>query len=150
MQILVIFRNPKDTAVSFYHFSNNNPVLPSGQSWDAFFSDFMSGDGEKKHAGIPPCCIAHTSQPFFPIPRLSCVYGLINRVSGGFGIPLNPSGAKEGREAPQAFMGQQRAVCQRDVLKSVHGLKAESSKRHQMQESWTVSATSLCSVSPHL
>uniref|UniRef100_G3PB21 Sulfotransferase n=1 Tax=Gasterosteus aculeatus TaxID=69293 RepID=G3PB21_GASAC len=43
-KILVIFRNPKDTAVSFYHFSNNNPVLPSGQSWDAFFSDFMSGD----------------------------------------------------------------------------------------------------------
>lgn len=48
VQMLVIFRNPKDTLVSFFHFSNNNPVLPSGQSWDTFYSDFMSGDGEKK------------------------------------------------------------------------------------------------------
>lgn len=42
-KILVIFRNPKDTLVSFYHFSNNNPVLPS-ESWDSFYSNFMSGD----------------------------------------------------------------------------------------------------------
>lgn len=42
-KMLVIFRNPKDTLVSFYHFSNNNPVLPA-QSWDSFYSDFMSGD----------------------------------------------------------------------------------------------------------
>ncbi|XP_073338297.1 sulfotransferase 6B1 [Pagrus major] len=43
-KMLVIFRNPKDTLVSFFHFSNNNPVLPSGRSWDTFYSDFMSGD----------------------------------------------------------------------------------------------------------
>ncbi|XP_035029079.1 sulfotransferase 6B1 [Hippoglossus stenolepis] len=43
-KMLVIFRNPKDTLVSFYHFSNNNPVLPSGQSWESFYSHFMSGD----------------------------------------------------------------------------------------------------------
>ncbi|XP_008292064.1 sulfotransferase 6B1 [Stegastes partitus] len=43
-KMLVIFRNPKDTMVSYYHFSNNNPVLPSAQSWDAYFSQFMSGD----------------------------------------------------------------------------------------------------------
>ncbi|XP_070697375.1 sulfotransferase 6B1 [Pempheris klunzingeri] len=43
-KMLVIFRNPKDTLVSFYHFSNNNPVLPSGQSWDSFYSNFLSGD----------------------------------------------------------------------------------------------------------
>ncbi|KAM8739533.1 sulfotransferase 6B1 isoform 1-T1 [Acanthopagrus schlegelii] len=43
-KMLVIFRNPKDTLVSFFHFSNNNPVLPSGQSWDTFYSDFMSGE----------------------------------------------------------------------------------------------------------
>ncbi|KAK1905253.1 Sulfotransferase 6B1 [Dissostichus eleginoides] len=47
-KILVIFRNPKDTLVSFYHFSNNNPLLPS-ESWDSFYSNFMSGDGEKTH-----------------------------------------------------------------------------------------------------
>ncbi|XP_070771871.1 sulfotransferase 6B1 [Enoplosus armatus] len=43
-KMLVIFRNPKDTLVSFYHFSNNNPVLPSGPSWDSFYSHFLSGD----------------------------------------------------------------------------------------------------------
>ncbi|XP_063731233.1 sulfotransferase 6B1 isoform X2 [Eleginops maclovinus] len=43
VKILVIFRNPKDTLVSFYHFSNKNPYLPS-ESWDSFFSNFLSGD----------------------------------------------------------------------------------------------------------
>ncbi|KAL2083266.1 hypothetical protein ACEWY4_021039 [Coilia grayii] len=43
-KMLVIFRNPKDTLVSFYHFSNKNPVLPSAESWDSFYSDFMSGE----------------------------------------------------------------------------------------------------------
>ncbi|KAF7703367.1 sulfotransferase 6B1-like [Silurus meridionalis] len=43
-KILVVFRNPKDTVVSYYHFMNNNPVLPNAESWDKFFSDFMSGE----------------------------------------------------------------------------------------------------------
>ncbi|XP_056419340.1 sulfotransferase 6B1-like [Hyla sarda] len=43
-KILIILRNPKDAAVSYYHFSNNNPVLPSYSSWDAFFKDFITGD----------------------------------------------------------------------------------------------------------
>ncbi|XP_041959273.1 sulfotransferase 6B1-like [Alosa sapidissima] len=42
-KILVVWRNPKDTLVSFYHFMNKNPVLPSVE-WDKFFSDFMSGE----------------------------------------------------------------------------------------------------------
>lgn len=46
VQMLVVFRNPKDTLVSFFHFYNNNPVLPSAKSWESFYSDFMSGDGE--------------------------------------------------------------------------------------------------------
>ncbi|XP_062389609.1 sulfotransferase 6B1-like [Sardina pilchardus] len=40
---LVMWRNPKDTLVSFYHFMNKNPVLPNVE-WDKFFSDFMSGE----------------------------------------------------------------------------------------------------------
>lgn len=44
--MLVVFRNPKDTLVSYYHFYNKNPVLPSAQSWDSFFSNFMKGEGE--------------------------------------------------------------------------------------------------------
>ncbi|XP_026701448.1 sulfotransferase 6B1-like [Athene cunicularia] len=42
-KILVLIRNPKDTAVSYYHFYNNMPVLPSFSSWDEYFSAFMNG-----------------------------------------------------------------------------------------------------------
>ncbi|XP_012509275.1 PREDICTED: sulfotransferase 6B1 isoform X1 [Propithecus coquereli] len=42
-KILVIFRNPKDTAVSFFHFHNNVPDIPSYGSWDEFFRQFMKG-----------------------------------------------------------------------------------------------------------
>uniref|UniRef100_H3A2Z4 Sulfotransferase n=1 Tax=Latimeria chalumnae TaxID=7897 RepID=H3A2Z4_LATCH len=41
--MLVLFRNPKDTAVSYFHFNNNNPLLPSFASWDEFFQRFMTG-----------------------------------------------------------------------------------------------------------
>ncbi|KAG2467954.1 ST6B1 Sulfotransferase, partial [Polypterus senegalus] len=44
LQMLVVFRNPKDTAVSYYHFCQNNPVLLTYESWDAFFSEFIKGD----------------------------------------------------------------------------------------------------------
>ncbi|XP_030627516.1 sulfotransferase 6B1 [Chanos chanos] len=43
VKMVVIFRNPKDTVVSFFHFMNKNPVLPSAEPWDKFFSDFMTG-----------------------------------------------------------------------------------------------------------
>ncbi|XP_066452036.1 sulfotransferase 6B1-like isoform X2 [Eleutherodactylus coqui] len=43
-EILIIMRNPKDAAVSYYHFTNNLPVLPTYSSWDLFFKDFISGD----------------------------------------------------------------------------------------------------------
>ncbi|XP_019503326.1 PREDICTED: sulfotransferase 6B1 [Hipposideros armiger] len=42
-KILVIFRNPKDTAVSFFHFHNDVPNIPSYSSWDEFFRQFMKG-----------------------------------------------------------------------------------------------------------
>ncbi|NWI66899.1 ST6B1 Sulfotransferase, partial [Todus mexicanus] len=42
-KILVLVRNPKDTAVSYYHFYNSMPVLPSFTSWDEYFADFMNG-----------------------------------------------------------------------------------------------------------
>ncbi|XP_056419337.1 sulfotransferase 6B1-like [Hyla sarda] len=43
VKLLVTFRNPKDTAVSLFHFYNNNPMLPTYNSWDDFFPDFMAG-----------------------------------------------------------------------------------------------------------
>ncbi|GAB1301340.1 Sulfotransferase 6B1 [Apodemus speciosus] len=43
VKILVIFRNPKDTAVSFFHFHNDVPDIPSYASWDEFFKQFIKG-----------------------------------------------------------------------------------------------------------
>ncbi|XP_029452832.1 sulfotransferase 6B1-like [Rhinatrema bivittatum] len=40
---LVIFRNPKDTAVSLFHFYNNSPMFPTYSSWDEFFQHFING-----------------------------------------------------------------------------------------------------------
>ncbi|KAJ1121783.1 hypothetical protein NDU88_000302 [Pleurodeles waltl] len=43
VKTLVVFRNPKDTAVSLFHFYNSLPLLPNYSSWDEFFEHFMSG-----------------------------------------------------------------------------------------------------------
>ncbi|NWV58063.1 ST6B1 Sulfotransferase, partial [Daphoenositta chrysoptera] len=40
--ILLLIRNPKDVATSYYHFSNGLSSLPSSASWDDFFTDFMT------------------------------------------------------------------------------------------------------------
>ncbi|NWH47652.1 ST6B1 Sulfotransferase, partial [Fregata magnificens] len=42
-KILVLVWNPKDTAVSYYHFYNNMPVLPPFASWYEYFAAFMNG-----------------------------------------------------------------------------------------------------------
>ncbi|XP_040454860.1 sulfotransferase 6B1-like [Falco naumanni] len=41
-KILLLTRNPKDLATSFYHFTNGIPTLPSYDTWDDFFVDFMT------------------------------------------------------------------------------------------------------------
>ncbi|NWW11521.1 ST6B1 Sulfotransferase, partial [Oreocharis arfaki] len=40
--ILLLIRNPKDVATSFYHFYNGMASLPSYETWDGFFTDFMT------------------------------------------------------------------------------------------------------------
>ncbi|NXH42067.1 ST6B1 Sulfotransferase, partial [Dicaeum eximium] len=40
--ILLLIRNPKDVAASFYHFCNGLPILPSYETLDDFFTDFMT------------------------------------------------------------------------------------------------------------
>ncbi|KFZ62751.1 Sulfotransferase 6B1, partial [Antrostomus carolinensis] len=42
-KILALVRNPKDTAVSYYHFYNNLPLVPSFPSWNEYFAAFMNG-----------------------------------------------------------------------------------------------------------
>ncbi|XP_071404068.1 sulfotransferase 6B1-like isoform X2 [Pithys albifrons albifrons] len=41
-KILLLIRNPKDVATSFYHFCNGLPALPSYETWDDFFIAFMT------------------------------------------------------------------------------------------------------------
>ncbi|XP_078607572.1 sulfotransferase 6B1-like isoform X3 [Branchiostoma floridae x Branchiostoma japonicum] len=43
-KIVVLMRNPKDTAVSMFHFSQKVPKLPTPESWDSFVQQFLTGD----------------------------------------------------------------------------------------------------------
>uniref|UniRef100_A0A8D2NET0 Sulfotransferase n=1 Tax=Zonotrichia albicollis TaxID=44394 RepID=A0A8D2NET0_ZONAL len=41
-KIFLLIRNPKDVATSYYHYSNGLALLPSYETWDDFFTDFMT------------------------------------------------------------------------------------------------------------
>ncbi|XP_066489900.1 sulfotransferase 6B1-like [Tiliqua scincoides] len=41
---IYIIRNPKDTAVSMYHYYRENPNLPTVDSWPRFLEMFLKGD----------------------------------------------------------------------------------------------------------
>ncbi|KAM6092632.1 sulfotransferase 6B1-like isoform 1-T3 [Theristicus caerulescens] len=43
-KMIYISRNPKDTAVSMYHYYRDNPNLPTIDTWTAFFDLFLKGD----------------------------------------------------------------------------------------------------------
>nr|XP_048288553.1 sulfotransferase 1B1-like [Myodes glareolus] len=43
-KIVYIIRNPKDTAVSLFHYYKDNPNLPSPETWAAFLELFLKGD----------------------------------------------------------------------------------------------------------
>uniref|UniRef100_H0W9U7 Sulfotransferase n=1 Tax=Cavia porcellus TaxID=10141 RepID=H0W9U7_CAVPO len=45
-KIIYIIRNPKDTAVSLFHYYRENPNLPYIETWAAFFELFLQGEGE--------------------------------------------------------------------------------------------------------
>ncbi|XP_034284314.1 sulfotransferase 6B1-like [Pantherophis guttatus] len=42
-KILVLLRNPKDTAVSFFHFSKGIKMISDKETWDEYFEDFITG-----------------------------------------------------------------------------------------------------------
>lgn len=48
-QIVYIVRNPKDTAVSLFHYYKDNPNLPSPETWAAFLELFLKGDGKSNN-----------------------------------------------------------------------------------------------------
>ncbi|KAJ6666231.1 hypothetical protein lerEdw1_000503 [Lerista edwardsae] len=43
---IYIIRNPKDTAVSMYHYYRENPNLPTVDSWPHFLEMFLKGNGQ--------------------------------------------------------------------------------------------------------
>ncbi|XP_042529432.1 sulfotransferase 6B1-like, partial [Dipodomys spectabilis] len=43
-KMIYIVRNPKDTAVSLFHYYRDNPDLPDIDTWAAFFELFLRGD----------------------------------------------------------------------------------------------------------
>ena len=45
VKVLYVARNPKDTAVSYFHFCHYVEFLPSYESWGAFFEEFFAGRG---------------------------------------------------------------------------------------------------------
>ena len=42
---IYVLRNPKDTAVSFYHHYHIIPALKDPPSWETFFDQFIQGEG---------------------------------------------------------------------------------------------------------
>ena len=46
--MIYISRNPKDTAVSMYHYYRENPNLPTVDTWTAFLDLFLEGDGKDR------------------------------------------------------------------------------------------------------
>lgn len=44
--MIYISRNPKDTAVSMFHYYRDNPNLPTVDTWPAFFDLFLKGNGK--------------------------------------------------------------------------------------------------------
>ncbi|KAM5165228.1 sulfotransferase 6B1-like [Mantella aurantiaca] len=43
-KILMVIRNPKDAATSYFRFHKSLPALPTYESWDLFFKDYMDGN----------------------------------------------------------------------------------------------------------
>ncbi|KAK6487999.1 sulfotransferase 6B1-like isoform X1 [Huso huso] len=45
-KMIYVIRNPKDTAVSLYHYYKQNPNLPKIEKWSSFLEMFLKGEGE--------------------------------------------------------------------------------------------------------
>ncbi|KAL7987606.1 hypothetical protein Chor_006525 [Crotalus horridus] len=45
LKILALFRNPKDTAVSYFHFFKGITLISDHETWDEFLEAFITGKG---------------------------------------------------------------------------------------------------------
>lgn len=45
VQVIYVIRNPKDTAVSMFHYYQQNPHLPKVDKWATFLDMFLKGEG---------------------------------------------------------------------------------------------------------
>lgn len=59
--MIYVARNPKDVAVSFYHFHRLAKFLPDPGSFDTFLTQFLEGTG--KGRGSPGCRGSATGPP---------------------------------------------------------------------------------------
>ena len=46
-KVIYVARNPKDTVVSYYHFSKYIVTMPNYASWDEFFEEFIADRGSR-------------------------------------------------------------------------------------------------------
>lgn len=44
--MIYVARNPKDSAISYFHFQRMNQGLPDPGSWDQYLETFLAGRGE--------------------------------------------------------------------------------------------------------
>lgn len=51
-KVIYVARNPKDVAVSFYHFHHLAKFLPDPGSFDAFLTQFLEGTGKGERGSL--------------------------------------------------------------------------------------------------
>ncbi|NXE16922.1 ST2B1 Sulfotransferase, partial [Lophotis ruficrista] len=120
-KVIYVARNPKDVAVSFYHFHRLAKFLPDPGSFDAFLTRFLDGTG--KDRGVPGVLGLGRRAPHHPPPPpvhygswfehvkgwlgqrqlldiFYVTYEELHQVSPGVPLPPSPSPSPPGLTVP--------------------------------------------------